>query len=141
MPIAAASSSRLPMTWRRRAPIARSSAISRDRWVTVIVNVFQMMNAPTNSAMPAKAPKRMPTIWKFALVAAAFSSATVLPVTASVPSGRTCEIRSASSVWDTPSSARTSIASNWPGVPSTFCAVSESKYADVVPPRSVIPSP
>ena len=51
---ASASSSRLRRTWRRVAPIARSSAISRDRWVTIIVKVFQMMNEPTNSAMPAK---------------------------------------------------------------------------------------
>ena len=31
------------------------SAISRVRWVTIIENVFQMMNEPTNSAIPAKA--------------------------------------------------------------------------------------
>ena len=70
------------------APIARSSAISRDRWVTVIVKVFQMMNEPTNSAMPAKIPNRMPTILKFALIASAFSLATAAPVTASVPVGQ-----------------------------------------------------
>ena len=70
---ASASSSRLPSTWRRRAPIARSSAISRDRWVTIIVKVFQMMNEPTNRAIPAKRPKMTPTILKFVLVASAFS--------------------------------------------------------------------
>ena len=53
-PSSAASPSRLRMTWPRVAPIARSSAISRDRWVTIIVKVFQMMNEPTNRAMPAK---------------------------------------------------------------------------------------
>ena len=42
--------------WRRSA---RSSAISRDRWVTIIVNVFQMMKEPTNRAMPAKIMNRM----------------------------------------------------------------------------------
>ena len=86
-----ASSSRLLITWRRRAPIARSSAISRERWVTVIVNVFQMMKEPTNSAIPAKITKRIPTILKFSLTASAFSLATVAPVTASVPSGTTAD--------------------------------------------------
>ena len=57
-PSRAASASRLRLTCRRVAPIARSSAISRDRWVTIIVKVFQMMNDPTNSAMPAKTPNR-----------------------------------------------------------------------------------
>ncbi len=33
-------------TWRRLAPIARSSAISRVRWATMIENVLKMMNAP-----------------------------------------------------------------------------------------------
>ena len=77
------------MTWRRRAPIARSSAISRERWVTVIVKVFQMMKDPTKSAMPAKIPNMIPTILKFSLIASAFSSATASPVTASVPCGTT----------------------------------------------------
>ena len=90
------------MTCRRRAPIARSSAISRERWVTVIVNVFQMMNEPTNSAMPAKVPKTSPTILKFSLIASAFSLATPAPVMASVPSGITAESRWASSVCETP---------------------------------------
>ena len=48
-------------TWRRVAPTARSRAISRERWVTIIVNVFQMMNEPTNSAMPAKIMNMMLT--------------------------------------------------------------------------------
>ena len=74
----------LAPAWRRSA---RSSAISRDRWVTIIVKVFQMMKEPTNSAMPAKTMNRIPTILKFSLMASEFSSATVLPVTASVPVG------------------------------------------------------
>ena len=121
--------------------MARSNAISRERWVTVIVKVFQMMNEPTNSAMPAKMPKRIPTIRKFSLVEAAFSFATAAPVSASVPCGITADSRSASADWLTPSSALTSIVSNIPGSPSTCCAVALSKYADVVPPRSVMPSP
>ena len=65
----------------------------------------------------------MPTILKFSLTASAFSSATVLPVTASVPWGTTADSRSASSLCETPDSALTPMVSNLPGVPSTFCAV------------------
>ena len=43
------------MTWPREAPSVRSSANSRMRWVTVIEKVLKMMNAPTNSEMPANA--------------------------------------------------------------------------------------
>ena len=67
-PSSSASSSRLRSTWRRVAPIARSSAISRERWVTIIVKVFQMMNEPTNRAMPAKIMNRIPTILRSFLI-------------------------------------------------------------------------
>ena len=110
--------------------------------MTVIVKVFQMMNEPTNSAMPAKIPKRMPTIWKFSFVASAFSLATAAPVTASVPCGITCgqpvgELGLAHALLG----ADVDAGRRSPGVPSTCCAVAVSKYADVVPPRSLIPSP
>ena len=84
-PSTTASISRLRSTWRRVAPIARSSAISRDRCVIVIVNVFQMMKAPTKSAMPAKIMNKIPTILSSSLTASAFSFETDAPVTASVP--------------------------------------------------------
>jgi hypothetical protein len=76
-----------------------------------MVKVFQMMKEPTNRAMAAKVPKTMPTTLKFALVASAFSVATVAPVTASVPSGRTADSRYARSAWETPGSALTSMVS------------------------------
>ena len=41
-----------PSTWRREAPIVRSSASSRERWATVIDSVLKIVNAPTNIAMP-----------------------------------------------------------------------------------------
>ena len=88
-PIMTASSSRLRITCRRVAPIALSSAVSRERWVTIIVNVFQMMKEPTNSATPAKIMNRIPTNLRSFLTASEFSLATVAPVTASVPSGTT----------------------------------------------------
>ncbi len=138
-PIMTASSRRLRITCRRVAPIALSSAVSRERWVTIIVNVFQMMKEPTNSATPAKIMNRIPTNLRSFLTASEFSLATVAPVTASVPSGTTAARFAASSFWVTPSSALTLMASKKPGSPSSFCAVAVSKYADVVPPRFFSP--
>ena len=68
-PIMRASSNRLRSTCRRVAPMARSSAISRERWVTIIVKVFQMMNEPTNSATPAKTMNRILTIFRSSSIA------------------------------------------------------------------------
>ena len=53
-PIAAASATTDPMTWRRLAPSARSNPSSRVRCVTRIVKVFEMMNAATTIPMSAK---------------------------------------------------------------------------------------
>jgi hypothetical protein len=95
VPSTVASTMRPRSTCRRVAPTARSSAISRERWVTIIVKVFQMMKAPTNRAMPAKTVKRIPTIFSSSLMASEFSFETAAPVTASVPSGTTASSRSA----------------------------------------------
>ena len=138
-PSRTASSIRLRITWRRVAPIALSSAISRDLWVTIIVNVFQMMKEPTNRAIPAKIMNRMPTTLRSFSTASEFSCATVFPVTASAPSGTTALSRFVSSAWLTPSSALTPMLSKNPGIPRTAWAVSVSKYADVVPPRFFSP--
>ncbi len=100
------------MIWRLVLPMARSRAISRERWVTIIVKVFQMMNEPTNNAMPAKIMNMIPTILRSFLTASELSLATVLPVTASMPSGRSALNRFASVAWLTPSLALTLIASN-----------------------------
>jgi hypothetical protein len=119
--------------------MARSRAISRDRWVIVIVNVFQMMNEPTNKAIPAKIMNITVTTFRSVFTASADSFTTVAPVTASVPSGSTLLILCARSAGATPGSALTLIVSNRPGAPSTCCAVAESKYAPVVPPRFFSP--
>ena len=105
----------------------------------IMVKVFQMMKAPTKSAMPAKTVNRTPTIFRSSLMASAFSFETVAPVTASAPVGTTASSRRASSFWEIPSSPATPIVSKSPRVPSTRCAVATSKYADVVPPRSFSP--
>ena len=54
----------------------RIRAISRERWVTIIEKVFQMMKPPTNSATPAKIMNRTFTIFSSSFTAAAFSSDT-----------------------------------------------------------------
>ena len=126
-PSSEASISRLRFTWRRVAPIARSSAISRDRWVTIIVNVFQMMKPPTNSATPAKTANRMLRNWKSWLIASDASFATCAPVTASMPCGTTARQPLGQVGWrDAVGRAHVDL-SNAPGVPSTRCAVAVSK--------------
>ena len=119
--------SRLLRIWRRVAPTARIRAISRDRWVTIIVKVFQMMNEPTNKAMPAKIMNMMLTNFRSSLTASEVSCATCAPVTASAASGTAASSRFARAASVTPSSARTLMASNVSGDPSTFCAVAVSK--------------
>ena len=69
----------------RRAPAA--SASSRVRCATMIENVLKMMNAPTNSAIEREDQQRRPEEPEALLHASAFSSATVVPVIASTPSG------------------------------------------------------
>ncbi len=54
-PIASASVTTIPSTWRRVAPSARTIANSRIRWATVIEKVLKMMKAPTSTAAPARA--------------------------------------------------------------------------------------
>ena len=46
-------------TCRRDAPSVRSVANSRARWATVIESVLKITNAPTNSAIPAKASRNV----------------------------------------------------------------------------------
>ena len=58
-PTISASSMTERSTWPREAPIVRSSANSLVRCATVIENVLKMMNAPTNTAMPAKTSSRV----------------------------------------------------------------------------------
>ena len=53
-PVSAASARTEANTCRRLAPTRRSSASSRVRCPTVIVNVLKIVNAPTNSEMSAK---------------------------------------------------------------------------------------
>ena len=115
-PMPSASSSTAPSTWRRLAPIARSSAFSRVRWATVMKNVLKMMNPPTNRATRANTSMKVLKNDRPSRMASWFSSVTVAPVTASTPPGRTASRRSTSSCCDTPSSPAIEMLSNLPGL-------------------------
>ena len=56
-PMMPASATWLANTWRRDAPMARSSASSRVRCVSVMVKVLRMRKPPTNSAAAEKAAR------------------------------------------------------------------------------------
>ena len=58
-PTTNASSTTDHTTWPPVAPIARSSPSSRVRWVTRIVKVLKMMNAPTTTPIAANPSKRV----------------------------------------------------------------------------------
>ncbi len=92
-----------------------------------MVNVFQMMKAPTNSAMPAKISSRIVRKFSESWILAENSAASAEPVIASAPAGSTVRIRAASWVWLTLASALTTICSNVPGRPISRCAVAVSK--------------
>ena len=93
-PIVSASTTTEASTWRRDAPMARSSADSRLRWAMRIENVLLMLNAATTSAMPAKASRivlNMPR--KSPSMSASISSVSSAPVIDSTPGGSAESIR------------------------------------------------
>ena len=141
-PIAAASTTMPPSTWRRVAPTERSSATSRRRWATRTLKVFQMTKEPTNTETAAKTSRMFVNMPRPSRTAAELSSASSRPVSASDPAGRTAAMSSRSSSALTPSSATTATWSTWPALPSSFWAVPVSNAAIVAPARlSVSPKP
>ncbi len=79
----AASSITEPRIWPDVAPCARSRPICRPRCAMVIWNALKMMNAPTNSAIPAKPNRTLRKMSTNAWNASADSRADSLVVTAS----------------------------------------------------------
>ena len=141
-PTMAASASTEVVICRPVAPRARSNPSSRVRWATMIENVLKMMNVPTNSAIPAKTSSAVRMKPSPSLTWLAASSAACVAVTASTPCGRTDCTRVRRTEAETPSSATTSMVSNWPSAPSTRCAVAVSNATSVAPPRlSALPNP
>ena len=82
-PTRAASPTTDAMTWPRLAPRARSRPSSRVRWATRIEKVFRIMNAPTNSEMPANTSRKVLKNPRASLIWPDCSSATWVPVRAS----------------------------------------------------------
>ena len=72
-------------TWRREAPTARSSAISRLRWAISMVKVLAMMKTPTNSAIPAKTRSIRVSHLVFSAICLDCSSASLAPLVAVMP--------------------------------------------------------
>ena len=88
-PTISASSITERSTWPREAPIVRSSANSLVRCATVIENVLKMMNAPTNTAIPANTSSRMLMKLRLFWIDSASSSASCWPVFTSTVLGIT----------------------------------------------------
>ena len=84
-------------TWPRLAPSARSIAICRERWATVIEKVLLMMKAPTNIATNANTSMKMPNAPKDSSKAFSASATSSSPVMTSTPSGKAVEMREESS--------------------------------------------
>ena len=103
VPTTSASSSTERRTCRALAPMARSSASSRVRCATRIVNVLLMMNAPTSSATTANTVMKSPKKLRSALPRSAFSAVSAVPVIAWSSAGIAAATRRASSAWVTPS--------------------------------------
>ena len=82
-----ASSNTERSTCRREAPIVRSSANSFVRCATVIEKVLKMMNAPTNSAMPANTSSSVLRKLRLFLIESACSLAACSPVLTSTVFG------------------------------------------------------
>ena len=61
--------------WRMSAPMARSSASSRRRWLTMIANVLKIRNALTNREIAAKPRRTLPKMSMMSLMAPAVSLA------------------------------------------------------------------
>ncbi len=85
-PSTAASTSVERTTWRRDAPTARSSAVSRRRCEISMVKVLATMNAPTNSAMPAKTISDLVSDRVLRVISSAWIRASSVPLCAEAPS-------------------------------------------------------
>ncbi len=102
MPTATASPITAPVTCRREAPTARSSASSLVRWATSIEKVLKMMNAPTKIEISANTSRKIRkndsafATWLLA------SARIFVPVIASAVPGSVWATRSRSTVSPTP---------------------------------------
>ena len=112
-----------PSTWRREAPSVRSVANSRVRWAIVIESEFAITKAPTKSAMPPNASRKVCRIEMKLFVSSESLCACVSPLLTCVPSGRIGSIWATSCSGETPGLAATRIWSSFPTLPNSRCAV------------------
>ena len=132
-----------PSTWRRVAPTARSSAVSRRRCATSTLKVFQMTNDPTSSETAANTSRilvKMPSPSRIA--ADPWLATCVAGLRLHAVRAASRAIASRSSVGVTVASPSTSIWSTLPTLSSRCWAVRRSNAARVAPARlSVSPKP
>ena len=122
------------LTWRRDAPSARSSASSRLRWATRIEKVLMMRKIPTTRATPAKTSRNVVMKPRTSSRPSLLTSTISSPVRTCSPSGTTAVTASASSVWATPSAARSVIELNASSPPRNCSwAARVSKMVRVAP--------
>ena len=114
--------------------MVRSSANSLVRCATVIENVLKMMNAPTNTAIPANTSSSVLRKLRLFLIESAFSSACSLPVFTSTVSGITRSMRVTSSCGVTPGVAATWIESTFPRWSARSWATGNVTTETVAPP-------
>ena len=134
-PITSASTMTEPSTWRREAPSVRSVANSRVRWAIVIESEFAITNAPTKSAMPPKASRKVCRMRDEAV--RVLGVALRLRVAALDLRARRqdrLDLRRRASPARRPAFAATRIWSSLPTLPNSRCAVGRSKPASVAPP-------
>ncbi len=116
-PTSAASKSTERTTWPLLAPMARSRAISRLRWATMIEKVLKMMKEPTSSAMTPKTSRKVLKKLSADLMSFWLSFVISEPVSTSMflsPASDRLRFR-ATCACETPESALTRISSTLPG--------------------------
>jgi hypothetical protein len=101
----------------------------------VIESVLKMTNAPTKSAMPAKARRKYSMNCVNSLISSLSSWASATPDRTWAVGGRTGSIALISSARVTPSRPATEISSTWPSRWRSFWAVRNSHTANVAVPR------
>src|SRR3954462_13426891 len=127
------------MTWPRDAPSVRSSANSRIRCVTVIEKVLKMMNAPTNSEIPANASSSVVRKLRLLLMSSDCLCASSWPVRTLTVFGSPLFSSSRSFAGVTPFFADAWIWSN-PRLPSIRWASGSSMSAIAAPPSESAPA-
>ncbi len=141
-PTTTASTTTLRVTCPRLAPSARSSASSRCRCATRIVNVLKIRKAPTNSAMPANTSRKVRKNPKNPLISSACSCALSTPVSAWASAGSTAATRSRRVSASMPSRPATRMEKSRPSGANRRSASACANALMLAPPTlSLVPNP